>query len=293
MRVALPLVVVAILIAAASWYRAESLERRIAQLERTVPAKTDGAPAEPLTDRVGSLESAVKTLSESFFAQANDVSELKQDRERLRKARIDLDAKTFARLDTQLGPLFVQAEGVRRKPEDTTVDLLIGNPSSATFVDATIRARWGRAYEPNSDYQLWQDGLKEREFPIKDGLRPGAWNRYALHLDTGPVTLLGFLEISFDAKTVQMQEVTTTSTTTLRSTTTTRPADEPRDAGPPRDEDMPEPDTGTELDTPKPVKPVSKPTPAPAVAHPGPASTGATGGKPPSKPRTVSQPPAL
>ena len=240
MRSALSLLAAGLLVIVA-WYQASTVEHRLAQLE-ALGQKGEAASDEPtLDDRLTTVESTVKNMSESFFNQATDVSELKQERDRIRKARLDLEEKTFSRVETQLGPLCVQAEAVRRKPDETAIDLLIGNPTTATLVNSLVRTRFGRAYEPPADFQLWQDGLKEREFTIKDPLRPGAWSRYTLHLETGPVTQVGFLEISIDTKTVLLQDVAETTTTTLP-----RPPAilAPRRPPPPNpvDDDKPEPE---------------------------------------------------
>ena len=267
MRAALPLIVAALL-AVGGWYQAARLEQRLTVLESRQPVDPSADAGPTPDDRLSTMESALKSMSESFFNQATDVAELKQERERLRKARIDLDDKTFSRVETPLGPLFVQAEGIRRKAEDTTVDLLIGNPSAASLVNASLRARWGRSYEPSGDFQLWQDGLKEREFPIKDTLRPGSWSRYTLHLDTGPVTQVGFLEIAIDAKTVLLQDVATT-TTAPRPTTTSLPRKPVADIV---GEDRPEPDLDSASKKPTPARPPTKPATVSTTTKPKPAS---------------------
>lgn len=276
MRAALPLLVATVL-AIVGWYQASMLEGRIAELESrgAKPATEEGAPT--ADERLTTVETTLKSLSESFFTQATDVTAMKQQLEHARKANIDLEEKTFVRVDTQLGPLFLQAENVRRKPEETAVDILIGNPAAATFVNATLRCRWGRIYDPNTDYQLWQDGLKEKEFVVKDPLRPGAWSRYTIHLETGPATQVGFLEVSIDTKTVLLQDVATpTPTTTLprpkpTTPTTLPPARVPPPSANDDEERKPEPDSGifdvvpstttppTIVTPPKPKAPAARP----------------------------------
>src|SRR2546429_9837074 len=107
MRAVLLLLLVAIA-AVGLWLRDQRLSEHIAALEaRFRPAPDHSAP-ESVGERLTALETTVKTLSESSFAQATDLAQLKQERDRLRKARPDLGDKHFGRPHNQGGPAVLQ-----------------------------------------------------------------------------------------------------------------------------------------------------------------------------------------
>ena len=114
-----------------------------------------------------------------------------------KEAAIDLNSTGYSRVDTDSGTFFVSVHNAVPYLDGYKVELSIGNPSSATFTDARLKARWGRAYDPNDpNTQQWEAALHSREYPISSHLMAGRWTNFEIVLPSTRPEETAYVEVS-------------------------------------------------------------------------------------------------
>jgi hypothetical protein len=146
------------------------------------------------------------------------------------RAALDPSAKTFERVDSQVGFFVVYIDSVRAVADGCEVVLGIGNPMSFSVKDAILHTKWGPRFkaftakdieefgpyvdltrsnyqsttDPNyyAEWDAWQKSLVATETTIGVPLQPGAWNKAEVRLAPCKPSDLGYLEVSLDSKTI-------------------------------------------------------------------------------------------
>lgn len=83
------------------------------------------------------------------------------------------DEKRYQSIKTHAGPVLVILDGVRTEPDETTISMLIGNPTAAGFSGFKAKVQWGRKFDVNeaSEYNK----LSSQNIEISDYLPAGSW----------------------------------------------------------------------------------------------------------------------
>jgi len=119
---------------------------------------------------------------------------------------VDATHKGVQRLDTDLGSFLVSVDGVTPDFNGHKLNLDIGNPSMAEFNGFTLKAQWGKAFDPNGKvtYADWKESLKSKEVKFTEHLKPGHWNKIDLALAPAKPEQLKYIEIEMEVNYVML-----------------------------------------------------------------------------------------
>ena len=136
---------------------------------------TSACSRAPVADpRIAALVEEVETLKIENHGQAKDIKELL---ERIAfpglhgGVYLNVTEKSYALVDTNTGVLLVKIMGVQPYANGQQLTVGIGNPSTLTYVGFDIKAKWGRKWQGQVAYNVWQKQLREKTFTMTESLR--------------------------------------------------------------------------------------------------------------------------
>lgn len=126
-----------------------------------------------------------------------------------KKVTLDPVTKAFQRIDTTSGFFLISLQDLKPYGNGYKLILHIGNPSTANYKGFKIKIRWAKNFDFSemkdwSEYESWNESIKEKEVSFTDILYPACWNRVELIVSPAKSDEIGFLELSMETDLVSL-----------------------------------------------------------------------------------------
>lgn len=154
---------------------------------------------EQLTQKLADLEKQVSQLQTDLF-----MASLKGPQEMV---WFDpQDDKAYQSVNGPAGPILVILEKVEPYLDGFTVQMRLGNPTSAGYTGLSATAKWGRKYDPRKDSE--HNKVDDKKVELKDFLAPGSWT--SVKFNIAPATADQVRRIGFAPvfNTIQLRNAT-------------------------------------------------------------------------------------
>ena len=187
-----------------------SQESRLAQQHTDLEAFKKNLGGD-IDQRIASLRSQIFEQRADYDGFRKAFSDMWQSRTLSGKKELvvlDMESKTYSRLDTANGFFLISCQGVRPFLDGQKATLLIGNPLIARYVEYKIKVHWGpRFLGPENDtvkWLAWYRSLKTKDYEYPGVLEPSKWNEIEVVLPQTKADELGYVDISLVTNTVSL-----------------------------------------------------------------------------------------
>jgi hypothetical protein len=104
-------------------------------------------------------------------------------------------AKTFRRLDADLGMFYVSLESMEPFADGYKAIFEILNPYAATFSNLKLKVRWAPRREEGTPFVKWRASRRERDFSTPVELLPGRWTKLEIVLSPATAKDVGYVQL--------------------------------------------------------------------------------------------------
>ena len=133
------------------------------------------------------VEQELSRLDSSLNSLATDYAVIDSNINKYRTCIFHRNSKSFQRVDTDVGQLFISLTGISEQQDNYTLHLSIGNPFLFEIPGFILNLKWGKPFNPSGSvtHDDWIKSLPSKDEHFTEHLKSGRWNKIDIPL--GPV----------------------------------------------------------------------------------------------------------